>query len=1023
MKKLQTCPLAHDIEQTLLSVDDQTNLDAIAVHLSECEPCRKLAESISAQSSLEHELCWATEARAQSHVDVQEPLRRLSEILVDYQIIEEIGRGGMGIVYRARQAKLNRLVAIKVLPALLGVVRPESKARFRREAELAAGLEHTNIIGVYDYDEVDGTHYYAMQLIEGRSLRDILGEIEESRAVDVVLGASSPSASPSRSALPAESILRTADTPIGGDHRAYYRKIAHWMAEVADALHYAHEHGVIHRDIKPSNLLLAADGRLMISDFGLARPSNKDSLTLSQSIVGTCRYMSPEQLDPTIGGVDRQIDVYALGATLYELLAFRPMFGGESDREVMNQVLQSDAVPPSRFGVSVPNELETICMKAVEKDRHSRYATARDLADDLRRWLLGMPIQARKLKAPARVVKWLRRKKAQAALVSLAAVSLVVAGYFYTAYSDSSQEADAARNDAQSRFVQLQLKEARARLDGGDFSGALDEIEKGLSQKPDALELQSLQAQIAFRMGRWKEARRIVDAILYRDPSNWRAHYMAGFAASRAGSCNCLSVEAQDVARSAVADDQFLYHLEQVQRLNPGSAEDYCLQACRERDSSAKIRLLDRALRRNPALGEARLFRASVYGDLDDFEAMLADTDAAIEHDFGGALVHGQRGSALAELNRFVEAETAFTEAIRLDPRNVHWWYNRSAARTYLGNFDAALLDAAQALLLDSEYSFAYVARGKAYVGLRQFDAARASFNQAAELNPTLTDTYAERSTLSRFEGNFEASAADARKVIELDPTDPRGYQQGALALTGLRSFDEAIRQLDTCLAIQVSEDTLRIRGAVHYIAGNYEEAVSDFSEALRLRPNFHASHEYRGRANFRLHRFNEAVLDFTRWIDLGQDVEVAYIRRGMAYQMLGDLKLAKQDFAAGAALHPIVKGYAGLLTRLVNAEDNRVKSLTSDAEQMESEDARMQWIQTLNLYLDGEMKNDDLVATARSNDQRAEACFYIGAKFEAEGNAKEAAHWFERCIALGRDRLLETDFAAVRLANLDAES
>lgn len=1024
MKKLRTCPHAHEIEQTLLSVDDQSNLDALAEHLSDCESCRKLAESINAQASLEHELCWATEARSQSQVDVQEPLRRLSEILVDYEIVEEIGRGGMGIVYRARQAKLNRMVAIKVLPALLGVVRPESRARFRREAELAAGLEHTNIIGVYDYDEVDGTHYYAMQLIEGRSLRDILCEIEETGAVDVVLGLSAGTRRDSVRVKPtdtaSETAQRTTDVSIGGDYRAYFRKIAHWMAEVADALHYAHEHGVIHRDIKPSNLLLADDGRLMISDFGLARPSNKDALTISRSLVGTCRYMSPEQLDPTIGAVDRQIDVYALGATLYELLAFRPMFGAENDREVMRHVLQTEPLPPSRFCRQIPDELETICLKAVEKNRDMRYATARDLGDDLRRWLLGVPIQAKKLSAPVRTLRWLRRRRLHATLVGIAATSLIAAAYFYSAYSDSSRRATEAQNDAQTRFVELQLKAANELLAAGDFTAALAEIDKGLSQKSNDATLQALKARIAFRMGHWSKAGRIVEAILERDPSNWRAHYMAGFAASRANACNCITIEAQRVARASAADERFLYHLEQVQRLNPGSAEDYCLQACREGDTAESIRLLDRALRRNPALGEARLLRASMYGQLDDFEAMLADTDAAIDLDFGGALVHGQRGSALAYLDRFTEAEAAFTEAIRLDPQNVHWWYNRAAARAYLGAFDASLTDSAQALLLDPDYAFAYVSRGKALVGQGALNDARAAFNQAAELNPDLVDTYAERSILNRLDRRFESAVEDADRVLELDPTDSRGYQQRALALTALMRFDEAIQTLDACVKLMPTEDTIRIRAAVQFSAGQYESAVADFTVALGMRPGFFASHEYRGRAYFRLGRYQEAILDFTRWIDSGQKPEIAYMRRGMAYQMLGDHELAIRDFQAGAALHPVVEGYAGLFAHLSNRGRRAKGALPRPQPVSDQNSPAMIWLDRLYAFFNAELSPDELVAASSSDTQTAEACFYIGALREADGARADAISWYEKCVALEQNRIIETDYALARLAAIE---
>lgn len=173
----------------LLSLSSEAQTEELAAHLDGCAACRQVAEAVAKQADLEHDLNRAADVQAKTHVDVSVPLARLNELLSDYEVLGEIGRGGMGIVYRARQLKLNRVVALKVLPALLGVVRPDAIARFRREAELAAALEHTNIIGVYDFGEVDGTLYYAMQLIEGRSLRDILREINDTGAIDVVLGA------------------------------------------------------------------------------------------------------------------------------------------------------------------------------------------------------------------------------------------------------------------------------------------------------------------------------------------------------------------------------------------------------------------------------------------------------------------------------------------------------------------------------------------------------------------------------------------------------------------------------------------------------------------------------------------------------------------------------------------------------------------------------------------------------------------------------------------------------------------
>ena len=1021
MKKTNDCPTEIEIEKMLLSIAGEGEIEDIAAHLDVCEPCRRRADAISAQAALEHDLHWATKARDKTPVDVQEPLKRLSEILTDYEIIEEIGRGGMGIVYKARQTKLDRLVAIKVLPALLGVVRPQSKTRFRREAALAAGLEHTNIIGVYDYDEVDGTLYYAMQLIEGRSLRHILHEISESGAVDVVLeeNVRYVEAHREQGSKPCGTTGTASTMPKNGNHRAHFRKVASWIAEVADALHYAHSHGVIHRDIKPSNLLLAEDGRLMISDFGLARPSGAEAITMSRSLVGTCRYMCPEQLDHVKGVVDHQVDVYALGATLYELLAFRPMFAAENDREVMNQVLTKDPTPPHRFCRQVPRELETICLKAVEKDRRRRYATAEDLADDLKRWLLDLPIQAKRQSMPVRAMKFLRRRRVPMSMTAAVVISLAATAYLYSAYSLSNRQASEAQTDAISQYVILKLKEARTLLAAEDFSAALQKVDAGLSRKSDATELQALQAEILLRMGRPDHALAIIKQVLHREPSNWYAHYLAGFASSRSASCHCVSIDAQDNAKAWAGDERFKYHFEQVRRLNPGSAHDYCLQACNEDDPARAIELLDKALQLDPDLGEAVLLRAVRYGDSGNFEAMLENAESAIAMRFGGALVHAQRGVALYHLDRFDEAELALTESIERDPRNVHWWYNRSVAKLYQEQFTSALSDAAQAILMDPDYSFAYVARAKANVGLRNADAAMADYNKAAELNPGLTDVFAERSHLNWLTGRYDEAIADADKVIELDVKDIRGYQRRALANMKLNRMEEAVRDLDHALAKRPDEDTYRLRGGVYFFAKKYEASIEDFTRAIELRPDFHASYEYRGRSYFRLARYQEAILDFSRWIDLQVDVEIALIRRGMAYDILGETRLAMADYEAAGARHPVVGAYTRLWKYLLMSSNGRGPDAVKLLEQDFSEAAELEWVERLRDYLLGRATREQLTTSATHDDQRAEAYFYIGASALIHGDAFKARKWFERCVEMNRTGILETDFASAKLSQL----
>jgi WD40 repeat protein len=357
-----------------------------------------------------------------------------------YRIEREIGRGGMGVVYLAVHQALQKPVALKVL-ARGGPADPRSLERFLREAQTAAGLHHTHIVPVFDVGQVDGTVYYAMQFIDGVGL-------------DEILHCAAPCAIP----------------PLGS--AAHCRWAARLGQQAAEGLACAHERGVVHRDVKPSNLLLeASPGRpsgeyhLWITDFGLAQRKEDPRLSHPGLPVGTPRYMSPEQAAGQGPSVDHRTDVYSLGVTLYEVLAGRPAFTGETAAEVLHQVMYGDPPPLRRLNASVPRDLETVVHRAMAQRPDDRYQSARELGDDLGRWLALLPVQARRISPAGRFVRWCRRSPVVAGLTVAVAALLVTVAVGATALAVDERDGAERERKARQEAQEAQQREAKARAE------------------------------------------------------------------------------------------------------------------------------------------------------------------------------------------------------------------------------------------------------------------------------------------------------------------------------------------------------------------------------------------------------------------------------------------------------------------------------------------------------------------------------------------------------------------------------
>jgi serine/threonine protein kinase len=501
---------------------------------------------------------------------VAAPLQQLG----DYQLLREVGRGGMGVVYEAQQLSLGRHVAIKVLPSH-ALLDPRQLARFQREARSAARLHHTNIVPVFGIGEQDGLHYYVMQFIQGLGLDLVLGELRRLRqprgpqtptqgeeaarrsdaspdlsAADVARslltgefrrpGPSSavttaprePAAAADLAAAPPRAADTSATIHLPGQSAGstlsetgsqYWQSVARVGMQVADALAHASSQGVLHRDIKPSNLLLDDTGNVWVTDFGLAKAEDGDNLTDTGDVVGTLRYMAPERFN---GQGDIRSDTYSLGLTLYELLTLRPAFDEADRNRLVKQVMHGEPTRPRKLNRAVPRDLETVVLKAIARDPAQRYQSPAEMADDLKRFVEDRPVRARRISEGERLWRWCHRNPLPASL--LAGIVLVFligfAGVFWqgreakrregeavTARDEAKQARNAAARQAAGLLLDRGIEDAR----GGEPARALHLFVRALQRLPtDDPQAAPLERVIRLNLSAWAETVPALEHIL-----------------------------------------------------------------------------------------------------------------------------------------------------------------------------------------------------------------------------------------------------------------------------------------------------------------------------------------------------------------------------------------------------------------------------------------------------------------------------------------------------------------------------
>ena len=823
-----------------------------------------------------------------------------TERIGEFRILREIGRGGMGVVYEAEQTSMQRKVALKVLsPAITAT--SQAVKRFRREARAAGRLHHTNIVPIHAMGRHGGHWYYAMELVAGRPLSDVIADLG-SASDDFTDGS-------------------------GTGTRAYFVRVAETFAGVAEALQLAHDEGVVHRDIKPGNLLLDADGTLKIVDFGLARVEEAGpSMTLTGDLLGTPAYMSPEQAAAKRNEIDHRTDIYSLGATLYEVLTLHPPFRGATLAELCSQILSTDPVRPRRVDRRIPRDLETIVLRAMEKEPGKRYGSAASLARDLRRYADGLTIRARPVGPLGRTWRRLRRNKVRTALVA-SVVVLAIGGAVVLHFAARESSRRRALEYAQlcGRAEELlapgtptwihQPEDARA--DARTLFGQAIEIDP---ERPEAY--------LGRALARLSPKHCMQDIELARERGlASRTYHLArahAFELARRGQAADEERRlAEDLASTAPIDDYFEARL-LAARDKTKDARRLLSRAFEAAEPWTAVRYLALRLR-----GELRRKDGDLPGAIADLHGVLVMGDrsvdlrvriASIWHGLGNA--EGERlfQAIVAEVKQNASAsewtqlcrscrandEAAWLDLVTKEALAAHGddpdlLVERAQVMEAAGEPAKALDLAKRALTHAPNHHIGNEMKGAALLDLEKPAEAAVAYRAALKTSRRCRISLFNLGCALLRSGDNEGAADSFRRTLAVKPGDVDTLWLHGQALKNLKRYDDALKCYDEALAIDPEfAPALNDRGLLHMEQGRHKKALEDFDAALAVNAELAEAYHNRGMILLRTEKAEEARKSFESAIridredvDSRRDLSVALSRLGKNQEALAVLREA----------------------------------------------------------------------------------------------------------------------------------